>query len=215
MKRHFCNLFPEATAKAIVIGNGVRMDVFQPDYKSHGGVIGMLGRIVPIKRIYEAILVLYEMRTRGLDFRLRIGGLPSQIGADDLRYYESLIYLVEKLDLNNYIEFVGYIEHAEQFHKQIDIFISNSSWESQHVALVEAMACGCFCLGHGWDGIEDILPEESIYYTNTELIEKIIHYWKQPEDEKLRRRTELRERALQKFDFNIIERKLRDVIESN
>jgi len=213
MKNHFCDYFPEAADKAIVVPNIVRMDVFQPDYNNHGGVIGMLGRIIPIKRVYEAVLAIYELRSRGFNFSLRLGGIPNELGADNIRYYISLKHLVDKLNLQECVQFDGYVEHPEQFLKQIDIFLSHSFFESQHVALSEAMASGCFCLGHAWDGIEDILPAENIYFSNDELIRKVIEYWNQPEGDQLRRRTQLRDISAHKYDYNTICQKLQEIIE--
>lgn len=213
MERRFHEIFPSEASKTIVICNGVRMDLFQPTYKNHGGVLGMLGSLLPIKRIYEVILAVHELRCRGYDFLLRLGGSPSNEGAENLRYYASLKQIVSKLELEDYVHFDGHIENPEEFLRQIDVFISNSYWESQHVALVEAMASGCFCLGHNWDGIETVLHTDNIYLTNSDLVEKIIDYWNQPEQEKYKRRKYLRDEAVQKFDIDLMKPTFRELIE--
>ncbi len=214
MEQWFKKQFPLQGHKARVIYNGICVDKFIPNYKDNGGVIGMLGSLLPIKRVYEAILALHELRNLGYNFTLLLGGPAPKTGADDLRYYAALKRIVTILDLEKQVVFCGVIEKPEAFLENTDIFISNSFWESQHVALVEAMMSGCYCLGHAWNGIEDILPKENIFYTNTELVNKIIHYWQKPEEEKKIKREILHGIALRKFDVELLKPKMRELIET-
>jgi glycosyltransferase involved in cell wall biosynthesis len=213
MQQWFTKQFPLQAHKTSVIYNGVCVDKFTPNYRNNGGVIGMLGNLLPIKRVYELVLVLHELRSHGYNFSLLLGGPAPKAGADDLRYYAALQRMVNILELDNQVVFCGVIENPEVFLNKIDIFVSNSFWESQHVALAEAMSSGCYCLGHAWDGIRDILPEENIFFTNTELIEKIINYWQKPEAHKKMEREILQSIARRKFDIELLKPKMREIIE--
>ncbi len=213
MQQWFIKQYPLQAQKTRVIYNGISVEKFAPTYNNHGGVIGMLGNMLPIKRVYEAVLAIYELNSQGYNFTLLLGGPPPKTGADDLRYYAALQHMVSVLKLEEQVVFCGSIEDPAAFLSQVDIFISNSFWESQHVALVEAMSSGCFCLGHGWEGIEDILPEENIFFTNTQMIKKIIDYWGKTEEEKKIERELLHNIARSKFDIEQLKFKMRELIE--
>jgi glycosyltransferase involved in cell wall biosynthesis len=96
----------------------------------------------------------------------------------------------------------------------IDIFISNSFWEGLQTALIEAMASGCYCLSHFWDGADEVLPHENIYDTDSQLMLKLISYAELSENERARHKSRMREIARQKFDINDKKTVLRDLIES-
>ena len=213
MQQWFKKQFPLQERKAKVIYNGVCVEKFIPSYKNNGGVIGMLGSLLPIKRVYEVILALHELRNLGHNFTLLLGGPAPRTGADDLRYYAALQRMVIVLGLEQQVVFCGVIEDPGTFLNKVDIFVSNSFWESQHMALVEAMTSGCYCLGHAWDGIEDILPEENIFYTNSELANKIIEYWQKPETQRKIKREALHAIARSKFDIELLKPKMREIIE--
>ena len=82
-----------------------------------------------------------------------------------------------------------------------NIFISNRYWEGQQVALLEAMASGCYSLSHIWAGAEEMLPVDNLYITNGELQTKIIEYCDKSEDEKRKCQARLRDLACDKFDI--------------
>jgi len=67
---------------------------------------------------------------------------------------------------------------------------------------MEAMASGCYCLSHRWDGAEELLPQENLFYTSAELQKKILRYCEIPETEKQEQRACMRAIACDKFDIN-------------
>ncbi|MEZ4622846.1 MAG: glycosyltransferase family 4 protein [Caldilineaceae bacterium] len=91
-------------------------------------------------------------------------------------YYIAIQRAIEKLALQNNVTLHGHVTDTERWLREMDIFISNSYWEGQSVALLEAMASGCYCLAHFWDGSEDILPAECVYSSNDDLADKLIAY---------------------------------------
>ncbi|MEI9813645.1 MAG: glycosyltransferase family 4 protein [Acidobacteriota bacterium] len=74
------------------------------------------------------------------------------------------------------MKFYEHIEGTADFLSNMDVFISHSFWEGQQVALLEAMASGCYCLSHRWMGVEEVLPEDNLYLMEDELIAKIAAY---------------------------------------
>ena len=173
--------------------------------------MGMLCHIKPIKRIYEIILMLYELRQQGYNATLSIAGEAQSSG--DMRYQAAIRRLVKELELNDVVIFDGYVSDAPGWLQNIDIFISNSFWEGQQVALLEAMASECYCLSHIWAGAEEMLPPENLFITENDLQEKIIVYSKLPETEKENRRAQLRSIAVEKFDIERTKAGIRHVVE--
>jgi glycosyltransferase involved in cell wall biosynthesis len=96
----------------------------------------------------------------------------------------------------------------------MDIFISNSYWEGQQNALIEAMAAGCYCLSHFWDGAEEILPQENLYTTEANLVKKILAYIALSEEEKEHCQNQIRAIAIEKYSLQGFIDRYRALIES-
>jgi glycosyltransferase involved in cell wall biosynthesis len=212
MQSRFNKLFPSQSYKTAVVHNGVRLEKFKPsglgDFRF---VFGMLCNITPIKRIYDVVLMLHNLREKGYRFQLCIGGEPRC--GDDLRYLAAIRSLVEKLDMDEFIIFDGYIGDTPTWLQKIDIFISNSYWEGQQVALLEAMASGCYCLSHNWDGVEEILPEENIFIAEPDFLIKMVDYINISTAEKVACSKTMREIAETKFDISRTKEQIRKIIE--
>jgi glycosyltransferase involved in cell wall biosynthesis len=129
-------------------------------------------------------------------------------------YEITLHTLVEKLGLKEKVTFYNRVNNPEIWFPNIDIFVSNSYSEGLQVAPMEAMASGCYCLSHRWDGADELLPEDNLYFINSELIEKIISYCQLSDDEKLKKITQLRDRVYDNYDVDKTKVKIRQVIDS-
>jgi glycosyltransferase involved in cell wall biosynthesis len=197
----------------VVIPAGKSLTRFAPLPHGFNGNIAMLGNLLPIKRVYEMILALAELKQRGYVFTLHLGGKPDN-DFNNQRYYYSLLSAVEKLALRDQVIFDGWISDTPAWLQKMDIFISNSFWEGQQNALIEAMATGCYCLSHFWDGAEEILPEEYLYSTETALVEKISAYFHLPEDEKSKHQARLRSIAIEKYNGTVSILEYKKLIES-
>ncbi|MCK4827119.1 glycosyltransferase, partial [bacterium] len=81
------------------------------------------------------------------------------------------------------------------------------------VAPMEAMASGCFVLSHHWAGADELLPEENLFYTDTELREKILKYCNDSETRKQSLRDKMRILVSEKFDIERTKTQIRAVIE--
>lgn len=210
MRRRFGELFPHELQKVHVVRNGVSLSKFAPNPRREFAFhLGMLCGITPIKRIYEVVLLMHALRKQGYNARLHIAGAPK----GDPRYATAVHRLVEKLRLDDIVRFYGHVSAPEAWLDQIDIFISNSYWEGHQVALVEAMASGCYCLSHAWDGAEEVLPADNLFVTETELREKIVEYAELTEGSRRERRQIMRDIACAKFDLEETKARIREVVE--
>ncbi|RPI29584.1 MAG: glycosyltransferase [Acidobacteria bacterium] len=200
MRQRFVALYPDCAGKAEVIPNGVQLDRFKPANREFANNLGMLCELTPIKRVYETILTVQDLRKQGHCFRLHLAGEPPK-GATNARYYAAMQSAVAKLDLGTQVIFYGQVQDAERWLRKIDVFVSNSFWEGHQVALIEAMASGCYCLSHFWDGVEEVLPSEYIHATDSELQQNLVRYSEMTESEKHRHHARMRKIAEDEFDL--------------
>lgn len=210
MYKAFGELYPDHLHKAQVIHNGVSLTEFNPIERSAFNLdLGMLCNIKPVKRVYEIILAVHELINQGYNARLHVAGAPR----GDKRYAAAVYRLVDKLDLEDAVQFYGHVSDTAAWLRGIDIFISNSYWEGHQVALIEAMASGCYCLSHFWAGAEETLPAENLFATEAELQRKISDYADQQEVERERQQNLMRAIACEKFDIEQTKFKTRAAIE--
>lgn len=212
MRRRFCALYPEAAPRTAVIHNGVDLDRFKPRGRKAERTIGMLCNLVPIKRVYEVILELHELRQAGQPFHLRIGGAPKP-GADNQRYHSSILRLIERLELSDCVSIDGFIDKPEVFLGEIEVFVSNSFWEGQQVALLEAMASGCYCLSHDWEGADEALPPANRYRTGGELREKLVSFAQRSLIEREALQSDMRTIAEREFSFGDTKQRVKLLLE--
>jgi glycosyltransferase involved in cell wall biosynthesis len=210
MQKMFVELYPKHASKTEVIYNGRSLDLFYPPEEHTAPLkIGMLGHISPIKRVYEIVLMFNSLVSQGYDFRLHIAGESN----DDYRYFVAIHRLVEMLGLHKQVVFDGFQKNPSVWLRDMDVFVSNSYWEGQQVALLEAMASGCYCLSHNWAGADEMLPKENLYITESDLINKIIAYYKMSVVDKKHYQILMRSTAVEKFNIEDTKLKTRRVIE--
>lgn len=198
MQARFCELFPAQASKTCVVHNGVDIARFAFERSRSGGVIGTLGNILPIKRVYELILSVHQLAESGADVELRIAG-PEGEGTEGARYFAAVQHLLRALPRAARVSLVGRLDDPAPFLKELDIFVSNSYWEGQQVALLEAMAAGCYCLAHAWDGAEEVLPPDCLFFTDSQLREKVSAFLSLPAAERLRRHASMTAIAAERF----------------
>jgi glycosyltransferase involved in cell wall biosynthesis len=212
MRRRFAGLYPEHAARTEVLYQGKPLDRFHPIARRFGNDLGMLCDITPIKRVYDLILAVYELRRRGYCFRLHIGGEPRRGGIDD-RYYASIKSAIEKLNLSEQVFLYGHVKDPAAWLRNLDVYVSNSFWEGQQTALIEAMATGCYCLSHFWDGAEEVLPAEYLYASDGELQEQLIRYYELDDATKQVHHQGMRTLAEEKFDLKTAAARSRQLLE--
>jgi glycosyltransferase involved in cell wall biosynthesis len=198
-KAEFIERFPSQADKIVVSGPSTSLERFSPCPKVCGGDIGILCLLTPRKRVYDLILVFYQLLQQRNDLHLHIGGAMDRTFED---YYYALHSIVADLGIQKNVTFYGNVNEPWNWYQNIDIFISNSYSEGLQVAPMEAMASGCYCLAHRWRGAEELLPQENLYYTDAELLNKILDYCQTSDFEKLEHKKRMREWAEKNFDIN-------------
>lgn len=133
--------------KIKIVPNYVNIDLFKPVKKSDTGSIKRIvsvGRLAEVKR-----------------FGILIDALASEnwtltlIGDGPLKKYLTQHAKGKNVSLN----LIGNIPNQEiaKFLNEADVFIICSSCEGHPKALIEAMACGCACVGTDSPGIREII----------------------------------------------------------
>lgn len=209
-KREFISRFPSQAHKVIVIPEAISLGTYQQKEKAFNGDIGILCHLTPRKRVYELILAFYELNRVRSGFRLHIGGGKHSRFED---YYQALQVLVADLGLIDKVIFYGDVSHPQDWYSKIDIFISNSYSEGLQVSPMEAIASGCCCFSHGWDGANELFPDEFIYYSEHELIELILEYSDLPSELKKKEIGKLQRIVHERYDIDKTKVQIRQVIE--
>jgi len=209
-RREFLGRYPDQESKTAVIPVGVALDKFKPGSKQFAGDLGILCHLTPRKRVYDLIMTFYELIQESPDFHLHIAGGPHIVHGD---YYEALHTIVQDLQIEDKVTFYGNVTDTWNWYHKIDIFISNSYSEGLQVAPMEAMASGCYCLSHRWAGADELFPEENLFFTSRELREKILLYHEFSDEEKQRKKSQLRQLACSKLDVDRTKLQIRKVIE--
>lgn len=209
-RTEFLSRFPSAIDKIDVIPEAISPMSFPLRRKQFNGDLGILCHLSPRKRVYDLILAFHELMSTGGNYRLHIGGgLHSRYP----EYLPVLRSLVERLGLEDQVLFYGPIQKPADWYRRIDIFISNSYSEGLQVSPMEAIAAGCYCLSHHWDGAEELLPGDQLFYSERELIKKIRRYAAMVPEEREKLQATLRDQVLARFDIREIAPKIRQVVE--
>lgn len=210
-RREFVRRFPAQATKVVVIPEAVSLQRFQPARKPFGGDIGILCHLRPRKRVYELILAFQRLNQLRPGFHLHIGGGEAPGFGE---YYEAIHSLVRKLGLEDQVTFNGHVDKPEEWYTGIDIFISNGYSEGLQVSLLEAIASGCYSLSHFWDGADELMPPDTLYFGEAELVEQILCYADMPEAERERRRQVLQQLVASRNDVDKTKREIRELIEA-
>ena len=206
----FAQRFPAYKEKAVVINVSISLERFSFRPKTFQRNIGTLCHLTPRKRVYELILDFYELIKKDSNFHLHIGGDPHPAFSD---YLIAMQILVKELDLEDCVTFHGPVINTPDWYHNIDIFVSNSYSEGLQVALLEAMASGCYCLSHHWSGVEELLPSDHIFYTGHELQEKILQFVAKSELEKNALGQQLRNLVKSRCDIDRTKIEVRELVE--
>jgi glycosyltransferase involved in cell wall biosynthesis len=172
-KREFCERFPDQASKVSVIPEAISLDQFNGGQKQYQGDIGILCHLSPRKRVYELVLTFHELLERGGEYKLHIGGAGHSRFPD---YEPTVRSLVHRLGLDTKVKFYGPVTDPADWYRNIDIFVSNSYSEGLQVSPMEAIASGCYCVSHWWDGADELLAEDHLYFTDRGLIDLIEDY---------------------------------------
>jgi glycosyltransferase involved in cell wall biosynthesis len=112
--------------------------------------IGIIGRMVKAKGFENAIKAMAILnKSSKIKFILKIAG--------DGEEKNNLNNLVKSLNLNDSVEFLGWVDNQRDFFNDIDIFVLSSLIETFGLVLLEAMKYGVPIISTNCDGPKEIL----------------------------------------------------------
>lgn len=141
---------------SFILYNAIDFDInkkinFNKNLKSASSInIGCLGRFVDSKGFNVIIQTIFWLKhNSNYNFKLKIAG--------DGKEKTNLIKLVKQLDLNDSVEFMGWLSDSSIFYSQIDIFTLPSKIETFGLVILEAMKFGVPIIATSCDGPKEIL----------------------------------------------------------
>ena len=122
-----------------VVPNMIKIPEKEPKYQPYRQpvIIGTMGRFEPIKGFCDLLEALAILKRRGVKFRAVFGGGNNGIYDDEER---RIFQTTKELDLQNEVDFCGWVNDKTVFFEKIDIFVLPSLEESFGMVLLEA-AC--------------------------------------------------------------------------
>lgn len=135
-------------------------------------VIGGAGLICEYKNQLEIIKAVELVVKKGRKIRLILAG------EDDLPYAAGCRAYMQRHQLQDWVQLVGFIDNMKEFFGEIDVFICGSRRESFPASVVEAVSCNIPVISTPVAGIPEILTDgENAYlsrgYSAGELAEAI------------------------------------------
>lgn len=179
--------------------------------------IVLAGNIVPKKRVYTAVQLLYDLPE---GFHLAIYGGGRQDGYGNHEYPQNVTDLVQDLGLTDRVHGSPPVpqEELREAFQRAHFVLSASNEEGCATVVAEGMACGCVPLVNAWRGAEKVYPEEWIWRSPKEFYE-LIEQWRPLvswSDERDTRSPELpqqmRDLVLPKYGSRAIARQICDVV---
>lgn len=190
-----------ASITHVNVGVNVEPTKHPKEYFGHN--IGLVAiTTLPRKRIFTTIesfidLLLQSKQTWTLHIRTGLTGWREKEAQEYQRYITEFCTVIERMNLPfDQIVFHEYMEKGkyEEWLKGLDVFISNAMQEGYGVANFEAASYGVYPLIFRWLGADLLWPEDRLFLTQRELVDKIMT-WDQMSVEQKR----LRSLQLQKF----------------
>ena len=121
-----------------IISNLVYLPEQEPEFKSLGSLVtlGMMTRLVEYKGTHILIDAVGLLKAKGYQMRLLIAG--------DGEEKDNLIAQIQRLNLENEVQFLGWIkgEQKTQFYHDVDIIVVPTMNDTQPLAILDAFAWG-------------------------------------------------------------------------
>jgi glycosyltransferase involved in cell wall biosynthesis len=131
---------PSLAHKLKVVYNGYFDELLKPiPHTKREPIVLTVARVTPVKGHHDLISSFAKVANKYSSWRLRIIGPVTNEA-----YFRGLIRLVNDLDLESKVEFVGFVSDAElvREYSRASIFVLPSYEEGSSIARVEALAFG-------------------------------------------------------------------------
>ncbi len=146
-------------------------------------VIGTMGRFDPAKGFGEFIKALSVLKQNNIAFKALIGGKNNSTYNEE---EERIFQLVKDLDLQNEVEFCGWVSDKAKFFNSIDIFVFPSLEEAFGIVLLEAALAKKPIVSSTADGPKEVFANTNAAFMfekgNTQMLaEKLQELIKKPD----------------------------------
>jgi glycosyltransferase involved in cell wall biosynthesis len=163
-----------------VIYNGVspkkfpyrRRDIERPASIGYVGYVNHKKGPMLLLHSFAAILKRIETAT------LHIAGT-----IQEERYKVYFDHMIKEMGLQKNVFLYSWVQDVPKFLKKCDYIISTSVFEGHPLNVLEAVSAGCIPLIHNFKGSRELYPEDYIWTTIDELVEKFEHYYSSPVSE--------------------------------
>ena len=154
--------------KEIIVSNGVDLDKFKFLVHKPGYNLSVLAHINYKKDPSAWIQIINKLIEIDNRYKMHVGG-----DFQDPRYKIYFDYIKKEMNLENNFILHGWINEVDKFLEDKDYTLSTSIHESFGYNIAEAMARGIKPIIHNFDGAKSLWPNELIYNTIDEAVEKI------------------------------------------
>ena len=153
-----------------VLPPGIDLNRFQPDRYDGAQaraalgldpgrpVVGMLGRITPMKGHAEFLEAVRRLRDGGRDVNFVVAGGCGD-GDRERTYTENIHALARRLGLADAVRFIGFAPEPAVVFAALEVFVFPSHLEAFGLSLVEAMAMGLPAVACAAGGVLDIVED--------------------------------------------------------
>jgi len=171
MKKIFYQLYPNLdlqSCKEEIVYNGVDLDKFKFSIHKLGYNLTVLAHINYRKNPETWIQIIDKLKDLDNKYKLHVGG-----DFQDPLYKEYFEYIKKEMKMEDNFILHGWINEVEKFLEDKNYIISTSIHESFGYNIAEAMARGIKPIIHNFDGAKTLWPNELIYNTIDEAVERI------------------------------------------
>ena len=161
-QRYICRTCNLSGDKVRLLVNYIDCSLFYPtDNERISDRLLFVGRLHEVKNLHTVIMAVRNCNV-GLDI----------YGAGDLK--EGLEQYARQVGAD--VQFMGTCPNEElpRIYRKYRYFILASLYEGMPKTLLEAMACGCVCLGTNVDGIEEVLEDHVTGFVASNVSEAVV-----------------------------------------
>jgi len=202
-----------------MIYNGINCDLWKmPEERTYTKTVGINGNIVPKKGIWYFMHVFKQVVKRDPNWILTIkGNLTQNVwkATEVWRYWDTIVYYLKN---NNMMEFIRQEERSPNFNDYMswfwtqDLIVSSSWLEGFHFTPMQGMATGCYALVTDWPDSDLFYPDECLYRTEAEAVEKMYNYGQLSDGEKMEISVRMREHVVNNHDIKDREKEINKLI---
>jgi L-malate glycosyltransferase len=160
----------EGNKKAYVLFNAVRPKCQTKLKKEKGNYILFCGAVIKEKGIEDALEAFSLINRKYPDIKFLI------VGSYNQKYYQYLAGLIDKLDLSESINFLGFQFDVDDLMANAICLMMCSKHEALGRVTIEAMFNGCPVVGHASGGTTELIQNNKtgfLYNTVEELVDKV------------------------------------------